>query len=167
MYWALSWDTIIVYYFYNGQNSPSSQHKVLDRHINLLISLQTRMHSSRMRTARSSSRPEEGQGGSPPGTPPGTRHPRDQAPLRADLPKQTLPSRPPSRPPRMRTAHSSSPRDQAPRSQTRHPPPGTRHPPPGPGTLPQTSFAGGNKLDNKWIHSEHFFKGLEVENIEN
>ena len=88
----------------------------------------TRMHSSRMRTTRSSSRPRgvstrypPGPGTPPPETrhPPGTRHPPEQTP---------------------------------PISGT----PGTRHPPPVNRmtnrckniTLPQTSFAGGNQQQN-------------------
>ena len=47
--------------------------------IYLLEIIATRMHSSRMRTARSSSCP--GGGGSPPGTSPGAGTPQDQAPL--------------------------------------------------------------------------------------
>ena len=52
---------------------------------------QTRMHSSRMRTVRSSSHP----GGSPPGTPPGADPPMSRLPLGAD-PHPTPRSRPPS-----------------------------------------------------------------------
>ena len=82
---------------------------------------QTRMHSSRMRTARSSGRP----GGSPPGTPPWERHlPSEQAPLGADPPEQTPPGTrhpPGSRPPLNRMTNRCKNI-----------------------TLPRTSFAGGN-----------------------
>ena len=104
------------------------------------------MHSSRMRTTHSSSRP----GGSPPGTPwtrlpgagdPGSRHPPGPDPPRDQTPPWTR------HPPR-----------------TRHPPK-DQTPPLGPGptslcgqthtckhiTLPQTSFAGGKNL--KFIRS--------------
>ena len=82
------------------------------------FSLETRMHSSGMRTARSSSRPGVS-----------TRHPPEQVPT----------------PPDQAPPHQAPPR-------TRHPP-GGGTPPCGQThtckhiTLPQTSFAGGNKTD--------------------
>ena len=87
----------------------------------------TRMHSSRMRTARSSSCPR---GGSPPGTlpdqTPRTKPPRDQEPPRPDPP------------PRSRTPQDqANPWDQGP------PPRGQTHTCERI-TLPQPSFAGGN-----------------------
>ena len=99
------------------------------------------MHSNRMRTACSSSRPKVGWG-SPPGTPPtrhrpGTRHPPDQAPPGPGTP---------------RTRH---PPDQAtPPGPGILPGPGTHNPNPSVNrmtnrckniTLPQTSLAGGNQ----------------------
>ena len=56
----------------------------------------TRMHSSRMRSARSSGRP----GGSPPGTPPDQALPRTRHPPGADLPPEpgTLPGADPPQP---------------------------------------------------------------------
>ena len=47
--------------------------------LSILTTNSTRIHSSRMRTARSSGRPGR-VGGSPPGTPPGSRHPLKQTP---------------------------------------------------------------------------------------
>ena len=83
-------------------------------HIFFIISPQTRMHSSRMRTARSSSRPRGVSTRHPPGTrPPRSRHPQDQTP-------HPLGPDPPF--------GAGTPRDQTP------PPPGTR--PPTPGTRP-------------------------------
>ena len=92
--------------------------------------LETRMHSSRMRTARSSSRRGGGLHQAPPRdqVPPNTRHPRDQAPLR------TRHHRGPGTP--LRTRHP--PRDQTPR------PCGQTHTCKNI-TLPQTSFASGKK----------------------
>ena len=109
-------------------NTWLSMHLIYVAPLNIVS---TRMHSSRMRTARSSSRP-----GGLHQAPPGTRHPsRDQAPPWDQIPfrtRHTLQRRPPSRP---------------------GTPPGAD--PPGPGTpprgqthtckhitLPQTSFAG-------------------------
>ena len=101
--------------------------------ISLQKFLPTRMHSSRMRIARSSSH----LGGSPPGRPgPGT--PPDQAPLQTRHP----PDQAPSRPGTLQTRHppdQAPPWDQAPPQDQAHLPPGTRHPPrtrppPGPGT---------------------------------
>ena len=101
----------------------------------------TRMHSNRMRTARSSSRP--GGGGSPPGT-----SPQDQTPPRDQAPAGSR--------------HSPS-WDQTP------PPPGPGTLLPGPDTppygqthtckhitLPQTSFAGGK--NNALEHNRVFPK---------
>ena len=109
-------------------------------HVQVSDNQSTRMHSSRMRAARSSSYPGRGSPpGIPPGpgtAPPGTRHP------------------PGTRPP---------PRDQA--TPGDHSPPSLLGPdPPGPGTpsmnritdtckkhyLPATSFAGGKNQSNTW-----------------
>ena len=61
---------IILWYDANNCPGPSLEKKTPQKH------QETRMHSSRMRTARSSSRP----GGSPPGTPSRTRPPRPDTP---------------------------------------------------------------------------------------
>ena len=107
--------------------------------------IQTRMHSSRMRTAYSSGHP----GGSPPGTPwtrpppqgpdPLDQGPPDQAPLQDQAPLPLGRGTPwDQAPPR------TTPQDHHHLPQTRHPL-GTRHPPgptpwdhtpPGPGTPP-------------------------------
>ena len=131
----------------------------------------TRMQSSRMHTACSSSRPEwvstrhpppgpdtHPQTRPPPEQPPGTRHPPAAVAIRSGSPPGTPPDHthtPRSDPP------GAAPWDQAP-PWSRHPlgpdPPGSRHPRPRPGTPPvnrmtnrcknitlrQTSFAGGN-----------------------
>ena len=87
--------------------SSASMLRKLRDDLGILFSLKTRMHSSRMRTARSSSR----RGGSPPGTPGTMRTPGDHAP----------PSPWNHAPPPPGTMHP--------------PPPGTMHPP-GPCTPP-------------------------------
>ena len=86
------------------------------------------MHSSRMRTARSSSRPGGLHQAPPPGPdPPLSRHPPGPDPRGPDPRRAGTPPGPGT-------------------------PPGTRHPPSGQTdtckhiTLPQTSFAGGNKI---------------------
>ena len=75
-------------------NTWLSMHLIYVAPLNIVS---TRMHSSRMRTARSSSRP-----GGLHQAPPGTRHPsRDQAPPWDQIPfrtRHTLQRRPPSRP---------------------------------------------------------------------
>ena len=134
----------------------------------------TRMHSSRMCTARSSSHP----GGSPPGSPwtrhppgpgtPWTRYPQDQAP-----PEQAPPRSRPNRdqtPPKQAQTPPDTPRDQAPTWNWHTSPP--EQAPPGPDTppeqepplwteflthscknitLPQTSFAGGNNRKGRSV----------------
>ena len=77
----------------------------------------TRMHSSRMITARSSSRVY---GGSPPGTP-WDHIPRDQAPPHDQAPTLRSSHPPGNRPPQYQAPPGTKP-------------PRTRHPPPGPGT---------------------------------
>ena len=106
-----------------------------------------------MRTARSSSRP----GSLHQAHPPGTRHPADQAPPRPGIPQDQAPpwdqAPPRPDPPRPGTPGTRHPPE---RSQA---PPGSRHAHPWTEflthackniTLPQASFAGGNKI--LWIH---------------